>query len=687
MQFLNPLFWLAAVAVGVPLFLHLTRKEVRRPIPFASLMFLRRIPVQEFRRRRIRHWLLLALRCLILVALVAAFTQPVIDRTFLAGVPGQSQQSVVLLIDDSLSMSRPGVTERARTAITDEIARLPGESEVALVRFGSRAEILQPWTRNLQEIRAQVPVALEPSYDGTTFAAGLQAAARLFDDSVNDHKRIIFVSDLQATGLDAALDDVQIPLGVSVEIRDVGEDSRNLFVEEVRLDRDIFSQVYPHSIVARVSSSGTDSTTDAELQLFLADRLVERKSFSVDPGGSTTVTFSPFEVPDGVALGKLSLDVGDDLPADNTWYFTIEKATPFEVVLLDDSREADDSLFFRQAMASGENLPFQVKRVPVLPDLDPAKMPVVVLSDLPSLPDAARLEQFVSAGGGLIVTLGSGVRPENYAAAASDLLPAKPITKHYGIAGGSQFVTLGTISEQNPIFEGFKQAGASALSSAQFYGYWDVEASPDSQILASFTSGSPALLERDIGRGKVLLFTSSLNRVWSDFPLRSSYLPFWQEMVLYGSGWSNRPAQVHVGEVFSPSSWTLLRNGQEESRWDIVDPNGRRLRALDTDDSDFVLLNLPGYYQLRREKSTNWIAVNPVPAESRLNRIAAGELESAIRNVQASRNRGSVADRGTAPDQYPVWWIFLVLAILLALAEAHVANRAGGLMTEGRGSI
>ncbi len=310
MQFLNPLFWLAAAAVGVPLFLHLTRREVRRPIPFASLMFLRRIPVQEFRRRRIRHWLLLALRCLILVALVAAFAQPVIDRTFLAGVPGQSQQSVVLLIDDSLSMSRSGVTDRARTAIADEISQLPGESEVALVRFGSRAEILQPWTRNLQEIRAQVETALEPSFDATTFAAGLRAASRLFDDSVNDRKRIILVSDLQATGLDAALDDVQIPRGVSVEIRDVGEDSRNLFVEEVRLDRDIFSQVYPHSIVARVSASGTDATTDGELQLFLGDQLVERKTFSVDAEGSTTVTFSPFEVPDGVTLGKLSLDAG-----------------------------------------------------------------------------------------------------------------------------------------------------------------------------------------------------------------------------------------------------------------------------------------------------------------------------------------------------------------------------------------
>ncbi len=88
----------------------------------------------------------------------------------------------------------------------------------------------------------------------------------------------------------------------------------------------------------------------------------------------------------------------DDLSQDNTWYFTIEKSAPFEVVLLDDSGEADDSLFFRQAMASGENLPFRVKRVPVLPELDPVQTPVVVLSDLPSLPDAARLEQFVSNG-------------------------------------------------------------------------------------------------------------------------------------------------------------------------------------------------------------------------------------------------------------------------------------------------
>ena len=687
MQFLTPLFWLAAVAVGVPLFLHLTRREVRRPIPFASLMFLRRIPVQEFRRRRIRHWLLLALRCLILVALVAAFTQPVVDRRFLAGVPGQSRESVVLLIDDSLSMSRAGVTERARAAVNAEISALPGESEVALIRFGSRAEILQPWTRNLEEVRAQVPTAVEPSFDSTAFAAGLRASARLLEDAANDRKRIVLVSDLQASGLDSALSDVQLSQGVSVEIRDVGEDSRNLFVEEVRLDRDVFSPVYPHSIVARVSASGTDSVTEGELQFFLSDRLVDRKTFSVEPEGSTTVSFAPFEVPEGVTLGKLSLAVSDDLPADDSWYFTVERETPFEVVLLEPSQGADDSLFFREAMASGENLPFRLRRVTLLPELDPEKTPVVVLSDLPTLPDASRLEQFVTAGGGLVVCYGSGVRVESYSGQEAAFLPAKPVEKHYGLAGGSEFVSFGTLSEQNPVFAGFKAAGASALSSVQFYGYWDVDPAPESRVLASFTSGGPALLERDLGQGKVLLFTSSLNRVWSDFPLRSSYLPFWQQIVLYGSGWSTRSAQVHVGEVFSPSSWKLLRNRQDESRWDIVDPKGRRLRALGNDDSDFVLLDLPGYYELRREKSTNWIAVNPVPAESRLSRIVPGELLSAIQNLRMTQNRGPALDRGADPGQYPVWWVFLVLAALLALLEAFVANRTAGQIAAERSSI
>ena len=62
MTFLTPLFLIALAGLAVPVLLHLIQRERKQVVQFPSLMFLRRIPYQSVRRRRIRHWLLLMMR-------------------------------------------------------------------------------------------------------------------------------------------------------------------------------------------------------------------------------------------------------------------------------------------------------------------------------------------------------------------------------------------------------------------------------------------------------------------------------------------------------------------------------------------------------------------------------------------------------------------------------------------------
>src|SRR5947209_7478796 len=62
MAFLTPFFLLGLGAIAVPVLVHLIQRERKRVIEFPSLMFVRRIPYQSVRRRRIRHWALLMMR-------------------------------------------------------------------------------------------------------------------------------------------------------------------------------------------------------------------------------------------------------------------------------------------------------------------------------------------------------------------------------------------------------------------------------------------------------------------------------------------------------------------------------------------------------------------------------------------------------------------------------------------------
>ena len=145
MQFLTPLFFLGALAVAGPILLHLVRRDQRNRMLFPSLMFLRRVPIQEYRRRKLRYLLLLFLRCLGLLLLVAAFASPVTHLAWFGAVSGQVSRSLVVLLDNSMSMARPGVWERALEKARAKIGSMQGTDQACLILFAAKPAVLSAW--------------------------------------------------------------------------------------------------------------------------------------------------------------------------------------------------------------------------------------------------------------------------------------------------------------------------------------------------------------------------------------------------------------------------------------------------------------------------------------------------------------------------------------------------------------
>ena len=101
MGFLAPGFLFGALAVGLPLYLHLLRRNTSKPLPFSSLMFFELRPPSATQRRRLRYWLLLALRLALLLLLALAFAEPYVSR-LVAG--GAGDKLLLLVVDNSFSM-------------------------------------------------------------------------------------------------------------------------------------------------------------------------------------------------------------------------------------------------------------------------------------------------------------------------------------------------------------------------------------------------------------------------------------------------------------------------------------------------------------------------------------------------------------------------------------------------------
>src|SRR5712691_4072192 len=116
MQFLTPAFFVGLGAIAIPVLIHLIQRERKRVVAFPSLMFVRRIPYQSVRRRRIRHWLLLLLRAAAMALIVAAFARPFLRQGAAAAVVAGGARDIVILLDRSASMGYGDHWNRARDA-------------------------------------------------------------------------------------------------------------------------------------------------------------------------------------------------------------------------------------------------------------------------------------------------------------------------------------------------------------------------------------------------------------------------------------------------------------------------------------------------------------------------------------------------------------------------------------------
>src|SRR5215212_8798275 len=100
MNFLAPAFFAGLAAIAIPVIIHLIHRERKVVVEFPSLMFLQRIPYRSVRRQKIRHLLLLLLRCIALALLIAAFARPFFARRH-AAITGSGARELVVLLDRS----------------------------------------------------------------------------------------------------------------------------------------------------------------------------------------------------------------------------------------------------------------------------------------------------------------------------------------------------------------------------------------------------------------------------------------------------------------------------------------------------------------------------------------------------------------------------------------------------------
>ncbi len=704
MHFLAPMLLLGLVAAALPTLIHRIGRRRARPVRFAAMELLLRAEREVSARRRLRDALLLIARTGLAMALPLAFARPFAEvRSDLPAVTGRSQSAVVIL-DDSASMRRhakDGGTpfEVARARARAVIEHLSPDSEIALVLA---SEGSAPPIAELSSDRGRIVAALDAvpcSARRADFAAALRRATQILTGSMRADRLIYLATDLQAAGWDDVTPAAQIGAPQVVVLDASGGAAwTNRAVVALSAEPAPEEGAQGIAVVAEIANFSPDPVHNLGVTLALDGAEVARGFVDVPAAGRARKRFVLTTAGGSAHEAEVAIDK-DAFPLDDRRACLVEASRGLRVLVVDGDprtvRTEDETFFLEAALRAGGS---GFSLTSTLPDdlggRDLTAFGAIFLCNVnrPSQAVAAALVHYVEAGGGLFISVGDRVDTDGWNQLLGKILPQPLGLKRSAAAlpgARSEGETvdlrpaerLAPIDRHHPLLSAFPAHG-DGLSSARFFQYMLLSPLPDApgrQVVLRYDSGSPALVEAEIGRGRVLLLTTTVDREWTDLPIRPGFLPLIQEAARYlaGAPSGEAAAAVTVGgkreialepddrriEVVPPAG---------ESRWLTPPAHGdaharRALVFAETDE--------PGFYRVRAARGDGTISERP-DAAFVVNLDTRESDPARLADDKRPDRAAAPGAAGTAPRRkLELWHALGAAAIALVLLESLLTLR------------
>jgi hypothetical protein len=676
MGFLTPWFLAGALALGVPVFVHLLRRQTTTPRPFSSLMFFERGTQSSTRHRRLRYLLLFALRTALVALLVLAFANPFIRR---AGA-GANGKLLLVVVDDSYSMRAGTKFADAKRGALEVLGAKPGGQRAQVMALGSQLQILTQPVQDAGTLRAAVEGIQQGDSKGSfgELGRGLRAMA----ESVHTPVELHLFSDMQRTEMPGNFADMVLPGNVKLVLHSVGvANGANWTVESVNAPAQLADpkdrrRSRVEAVVAGYGAAAGAAASTKVVSLLVAGKVVASKRVEVPANGRVKVELEPLDVAYGFNKCEVrvaSVDgAADAFPADDASVFSVRRSDPERVLLVHGSGDSRSSLYFGAALGAAAESSFVLQSVNVeqSSDVDPTRYAFVVLADVGALPAILEnsLTQYVKGGGSVLIAAGTS-------AAHRGRIPVLGIEgaegKYYSREAGG-FAKVGQVDGTQSV--GGDAGGWQDLK--VFYATRVDAAKAGARVLVRLGDGgdgTPLLMDKAVGEGHVLLLATGLENLTNDLPLQAGFVPFVDRAARYLSG------EDRLSGARQVDSYVQLRTaGAERSGAgvEVVDPDGRRPISLaEAGTIQSFQMTKAGFYQLRFANGKDGvIGVNPDRRESNLEAIPADTLR--LWSGTGSAGDGVEQAAGSAPrpeTPMSLWWWIMLLALVAAVSESVVA--------------
>jgi hypothetical protein len=691
MSFLTPLYVLGLSAVVAPIVFHLIRRSPRGEVPFGSLMFLSPTPPRLTRRSRLDHLILLVLRVAALCLLAMAFARPFLrEAARLDSGEGEARR-IAVLIDVSASMRRgelwPQAVALARSAIkacrmSDQLAVFSFDTAARPLLGFHESMALDPGRR--QAVALAALDQLTPSWGGTNLGQALIDAVAAIEDVADSSEKtgriersVVLISDLaQGSRLDS-LGDFEWPSDVNLDLRTVSDHGSNagLYI----LADSVGSEPATAALQQRVGVFNDPTSRQEKFALVWIDGngINGEKPIEiyVPPGESRVVRVT--RPRDSSSYRTLQL-VGDAHAFDNTLFFAEGRREEATVVYVGFDRALDQAglLYYLERVFSDTpnrrvRVLAQQPKTPLAwePDHPPA---LVVLTTEATPENVRQLQQYVQAGGTLVYVIVAPGRAATLAALAG---VSPPEIKE---PAPNRDVMLGEIAFDHPLFSPFAAAQFNDFTKIHFWKYRRITAGSlgDARVLARFETGDPALIEKRMGKGRLVVLASGWQPADSQLARSSKFVPLLTTLLDAGNP-TPFGGQNHVVFDRVPLPATANSTGVLV----VHKPDGS-VERLARHEPFFSQTDGPGLYTVDTPSGALFFAVNLDPLESKTAPLAVESLEQlgcrlashSPKSLDHERMRQMVNIE--LENRQKLWRWLILAAIGVLIVETWLAGRA-----------
>jgi hypothetical protein len=681
MVFLNPSILLGLIAASIPILIHILNFRKLQKVEFSTLSFLKELQKSKIKKIKIKQWLLLLLRTLIIIFIVLAFARPTLENVSLGASTTTAKSSSVFILDNSFSMSYFGDEgsnfNRSKKIAKDIISKMEeGDNFIILPSINT----VQTTTSK----ETAIEYINELEIDQVTELTSLKLIKAISElrKSQNINKEIFLFSDFQSSTFmdESENDSIKLNIFDNIKLYSFNvssSNSSNYSVSNLILENSIIERDKPLIFSASVKNFSDDAINNITASLFINNKRVGQQSINLNGRDGKIIKFETSISTGGLIEVRVELEQ-DNIIHDNISHLSFIVPEQIEILLLYDNIE--DIKFVESALSS---ITEQIKITRnSIKESSYSKLSnfdlIFYVSSYTN--ESLDIRNYLNQGGNLFFIPPSSIS-ENELIKLNKLIGLPNVNRIIKTNVNEQnYLEFGEIDFEHPIFLTlFENNAKKKIESANIFQFIKFEEPNSINSIIRLIDKSIFLGEYNVSKGKVLYLNTSAVLSWGNFPIKGIFAPLISRIVFYLSSNNEKMTTYITGESIPINAGELT--------YPLIDvdlPEGEDKLNLQNNTDNWLKYNftgIPGNYKFYNNNQLLFSSsVNTDPRESDLTLIEKDSLEDYYKNI--FNDNYLIID---ADDNYydkinqarygtELWKYLIIIVLLLALVEMYIAR-------------